>query len=523
MRLTTTLAACLFCFCASVLMAADYEVTRLWTDKLGNQSEATFVGPGTTGEVQLKDAQGNIGKFKLTGFAEPDAKYLRDLIAYKRKIDDEVAATLPLDPKENSLKIQPERELPPGTPVEAEDLPKKPLTIFVTRVWTDNQGKKIQGKLLTYQGDKVALEVNNKPVAVPVKNLVKEDRDYIKIQLTALQRQDLLSDLAMSASAIPDLNGPPGLAGGPNFPRMPVPPPIPPVGNNFNRPAMPAMPAIPRPGRPNEPAPNSPEVIAKNLYEEQKQKLLAARKSRDEAAKAKAEVDRELAKVEQQKQLEQVDLELAKRAAELASRPSYTPRATASVSPSYSSPYNDPTIKSLDEQIRNLQSEKSKIAVETPPKNTSGADLTRWYNSQRQRADDINTQINEFIKQRTQRMSQINQAQSDEFKRTNQAIRKENERKLQQAAQEVAQEQANAEYQANTTRKGCMSCNREVPSHLTAGDKCPHCGVTFDFDETNGKKSTSGGWDFRLTPKGYISLGLLIVGIVGGVIKKLMD
>lgn len=40
--------------------------------------------------------------------------------------------------------------------------------------------------------------------------------------------------------------------------------------------------------------------------------------------------------------------------------------------------------------------------------------------------------------------------------------------------------------------KICSSCNKELPSHLTAGDSCPHCGVHFDYDETNGKRSSPG-------------------------------
>jgi hypothetical protein len=47
----------------------------------------------------------------------------------------------------------------------------------------------------------------------------------------------------------------------------------------------------------------------------------------------------------------------------------------------------------------------------------------------------------------------------------------------------------------------CGKCKREVPSHLGAGDRCPHCGVVWDFEETAdgrkidaGGREVSGGW-----------------------------
>jgi len=46
-----------------------------------------------------------------------------------------------------------------------------------------------------------------------------------------------------------------------------------------------------------------------------------------------------------------------------------------------------------------------------------------------------------------------------------------------------------------------------VPNHLTAGDRCPHCGITFDYDETNGKR----------TPTSVIGgiVGITVAVIVG--------
>jgi predicted RNA-binding Zn-ribbon protein involved in translation (DUF1610 family) len=72
----------------------------------------------------------------------------------------------------------------------------------------------------------------------------------------------------------------------------------------------------------------------------------------------------------------------------------------------------------------------------------------------------------------------------------------------------------------------CSSCNKEVPDSVTAGDKCPHCGVFFSKDETNGKTASGGGTTWTLTPRGWGKLlGLAIAGLcaAGAAIKKSMS
>jgi SLA1 homology domain 1, SHD1 len=89
--------------------------------------------------------------------------------------------------------------------------------------------------------------------------------------------------------------------------------------------------------------------------------------------------------------------------------------------------------------------------------------------------------------------------------------------------------------------KMCMNCRKAVPNHLSAGDSCPHCKVHFDFDETNGKKSTSmwswfssdsssssssSGDSQRIrisgrSIKGLIALGFLAVGGLFTLFRKL--
>lgn len=62
--------------------------------------------------------------------------------------------------------------------------------------------------------------------------------------------------------------------------------------------------------------------------------------------------------------------------------------------------------------------------------------------------------------------------------------------------------------------KECSNCKKEVPQHITAGGKCPHCGVFFEEDKTNGKRATN--------PASVIGgiVGLLVV--VASIVAKVM-
>lgn len=72
--------------------------------------------------------------------------------------------------------------------------------------------------------------------------------------------------------------------------------------------------------------------------------------------------------------------------------------------------------------------------------------------------------------------------------------------------------------------KKCSKCFKEVPDNLTAGDKCPHCGVFFGRDDTNGKTAWSFWSMTGSARRGAIRLGVtlacLAVGAVGWAIKK---
>jgi len=55
----------------------------------------------------------------------------------------------------------------------------------------------------------------------------------------------------------------------------------------------------------------------------------------------------------------------------------------------------------------------------------------------------------------------------------------------------------------------CQSCKKQISNNLTAGDKCPHCGVYLNYDETNGKKSSGGR---------FVITGVIICVVVGAII-----
>jgi hypothetical protein len=184
--------------CPTVIQAADNFESRTWTDRKGNQLTSTFVD-AKNGEVQLKNDEGAIIKFKLADFSEPDQKYLRDLANYRRKLAAGEKPTLPADPAQASLAIQP---LQTNTEPVPDMLPyRKPLLDFPLRTWTDSTGRKIQGKLVTAYNDKVVLDVKGNVFDLSVTKLSPDDQQYISIQLKGLQREDLVTVLAKAASA----------------------------------------------------------------------------------------------------------------------------------------------------------------------------------------------------------------------------------------------------------------------------------------------------------------------------------
>jgi len=68
--------------------------------------------------------------------------------------------------------------------------------------------------------------------------------------------------------------------------------------------------------------------------------------------------------------------------------------------------------------------------------------------------------------------------------------------------------------------KQCMKCKKEVPSTAKAGDKCPHCGVYWNYEQNkDGSKTWSG------LPRGFFKLGFLVIMVIGAIVaavKKAM-
>lgn len=185
--------------CPRTAQAADEFESRTWTDKKGNQLTSAFVD-AKNGEVQLKKDTGDILKFKLSDFSEPDQKYLRDLANYRRKQTAGEKPELPTDPAEASLAIQP-RQLSAVEPVPNSQPFRKPLMEFPIRTWRDDKGSVVQGKLVTAYNDKVVLDVKGTVFDLHFTKLSPDDQQYISIQLKGLQRNDLVSDLAKAAAA----------------------------------------------------------------------------------------------------------------------------------------------------------------------------------------------------------------------------------------------------------------------------------------------------------------------------------
>ena len=192
--------------CSSLVQAAAEFEARTWTDRLGRQLTSTFVD-AKNGEAQLKNDAGEVVKFKLADFSEPDQKYLRDLAIYRRKITAGEKAELPADPAKACLEIQPRSEYP-GLITQAPPV-RKPLFEFPIRPWTDTAGKKIQGKLVTAYGDKVVIDVKGAMFDLPITRLSGDDQQYISIQLKGLQRDDLVGDLAKATKPAKQPNATP--------------------------------------------------------------------------------------------------------------------------------------------------------------------------------------------------------------------------------------------------------------------------------------------------------------------------
>lgn len=190
-------AALLMLSAASHAEEARFE-SRTWTDKKGNQLTSTFV-EAKNGEVQLKSDAGDIQKFKLADFAEPDQKYLRDLSVYRRKLAAGEQPQQPADPARASLEIQPRQTITDPVPDMAPY--RKPLLEFPIRIWTDSTGKKVQGKLVTAYNDKIVIDVKGNVFDLAVTRLSPDDQQYVTVQLKGLQRDDLANVLAKAATA----------------------------------------------------------------------------------------------------------------------------------------------------------------------------------------------------------------------------------------------------------------------------------------------------------------------------------
>jgi hypothetical protein len=72
--------------------------------------------------------------------------------------------------------------------------------------------------------------------------------------------------------------------------------------------------------------------------------------------------------------------------------------------------------------------------------------------------------------------------------------------------------------------KQCMKCKREVPNHLGAGDRCPHCHVYFSHEtDEQGNKTTAyqrGGAYAAGEIAGSIFGVILVIAAIIGAVQK---
>lgn len=397
--------------CPSMIRAAEEFESRTWTDRKGGQMIATFVD-AKNGEAQLKNAEGQVVKFKLADFSEPDQKYLRDLSIYRRKQAAGEKAELPKDPALTSLEIQPSTD---SADAAANAAPlRKPLFDFPLRIWTDTTGKKIQAKLITAYSDKIVLDVKGNMFDLPVTRLSNEDQEYLSIQLRGLQREDLVRDLTKAST----------------------------------------------PGQQPNPA-TTPPAVASNA-------------PAPAATPAADDIQARLAQLKSQ--LQGNNPEPANQAA----------------------PNNPPAQPSEDINAR-LAKLREQLGDSSRGETSSGPSPAPPIESARARADQI-------MQEHQARMEQ--QRQEAE------------ERRIQMEAEAAAQRENLASQMQESAppsqlfTKQCGKCGRALPDKITAGDKCPGCGITFDYDETNGKRSTAS----------VVSIvGGIAVVVVGFFVRKAMS
>lgn len=69
----------------------------------------------------------------------------------------------------------------------------------------------------------------------------------------------------------------------------------------------------------------------------------------------------------------------------------------------------------------------------------------------------------------------------------------------------------------------CSNCGKTVPSHIGAGDRCPHCNVRFDYEEkADGSREYAGGsWRYNRAFVRLTVLGIFVVmGALGALFRR---
>ena len=83
---------------------------------------------------------------------------------------------------------------------------------------------------------------------------------------------------------------------------------------------------------------------------------------------------------------------------------------------------------------------------------------------------------------------------------------------------ELASASTDYSYSAPRMQKQCESCNGIVSDNAKVGDRCPHCNVKWDYDDTTGESSPTRSWRSR---RGLIKGGIFVIVVVCGLLAKL--
>lgn len=225
-----------------IVFIAASALARTWTDNQENQIRAKFIRVFDGNVILQKGIK--VIKVPFEDLCAEDQEYVRKQLEAKGK------ANL----------------LPPKTPPDDSSTDKGDEIMLAEpgpeRIWTNNQGKKIQAQLVGVKGNNAVLLYKGREVSVPLEQLSPEDQRYVEEEKYKAKRSSDPFSHATPTSPPPASPAPPAYPkGSPRIPQrvpkyippvQPRPPLTPPPRSIGPPPRMPISPNItsPRPQMP---------------------------------------------------------------------------------------------------------------------------------------------------------------------------------------------------------------------------------------------------------------------------------